>query len=158
MQPISRITSFTINHDVLLPGLYVMWTRTRWKYRTKMLFSALACAALLFLVLPMTSPPERVAGGIVLVGNSVQAEIYGPEAPANREVVEVYTPVRTPIVVEATPEPEPVYVYCNNGGKYYHSEECRYVKNTTPQVKLTQALNAGYARCTECTAPDGAGY
>ena len=97
-------------------------------------------------------------GGVVLVGSSVEAEVYGPEAPADREVIEVYTPVRTPIVLQATQEPEPVYVYCNDGGKYYHSEECRYVKENTPKVTLSRALDAGYSRCPDCSAPDGMGY
>lgn len=141
-----------------LPGLYVMWTRTPWKRRTKMAVSLLCCAALIFLALPQTNPPERPDGGIVLVGSSVETEVYGPEAPEGREVVEVYTPIRTPIVLQSTPQPDPVYVYCNDGGKYYHSEECRYVKENTPKVTLSRALDAGYSRCPDCSAPDGMGY
>ena len=120
-----------------------MWTRTPWKKHTKVAVSLLCCAALLFLVLPQTNPPERPDGGIVLVGSSVEAEVYGPEAPEGRDVVEVYTPIRTPIVLQSTQAPDPVYVYCNDGGKYYHSEECRYVKENSPKVTLSRALDAG---------------
>jgi hypothetical protein len=46
-------------------------------------------------------------------------------------------------------------VYCNDGGRYYHAKNCRYVRKrkTTARVPLTQALNAGYTRCSECNAP-----
>lgn len=138
-------------------GLYVMWTRTRWPRFVKVATTAFIAMVLTAILLPMTNPPSRGAGGIVLVGVRPEVEILGPEAPADRDVVEIYAPRRTAIIVEATPTPEPVIVYCNPGGLYYHNQGCKWVVATTPQATLTQALKAGYLPCTECDAPPAIG-
>ena len=142
----------------VLPGLYVMWTRTNWKQSVKTAVSLVSILVVIGIILPLTTPPERRTGGVVLVGKTVETEVYGPEAPANRTAVEVYTPVRTAIVLEPTAEPEPIIVYCNNGGKYYHAADCKWVKPTTPTVTLSRALDAGYTRCPDCDAPESTGY
>ena len=80
--------------------------------------------------------------------------MYGPEAPADREVIEIYAPRRTALLIQPTATPKPVIVYCNNGGKNYHSKDCKYVKETTPNVTLTRAIEAGYTKCPECDAPE----
>lgn len=135
-------------------GLYVLWTRSCCPRSLKTLISAAAALVLIAILTPMTNPPEREIGGIRLVGAEPEVDVFGPEAPADREIVEIYAPRRTAILVEATATPVPVVVYCNNGGKYYHSEECVYVKDDTPSVTLTRALEAGYTQCTSCNAPD----
>ncbi len=134
-------------------GLYVLWTKARCPRALKTAISAAAALVLIAILLPMTNPPERETGGIHLVDEKPQVEVYGPEAPADREVIEIYAPRRTALLVQPTATPAPVIVYCNNGGKYYHSEECKYVKETTPDVKLTRAIEAGYTQCPECNAP-----
>jgi len=135
-------------------GLYVMWTRTRWPRSLKTLVSAVAALILVAILMPMTNPPEREIGGVRLVGADVETDVLGPEAPADREIVEIYAPRRTAIIVEATPTPAPVIVYCNNGGQHYHSEGCTYVKEHTPNVTLKRALEAGYTKCPYCNAPE----
>lgn len=137
-------------------GLYIMWTRTRWPRVVKVAVSGLIAFALVVIMTPFTNPPERQSGGIVLVGAEPQVEVLGPEAPADRQVVEIYAPRRTAIIVEATATPEPIYVYCNNGGRYYHAQDCRYVVETTPKVSLSQAVKAGYVQCPDCDAPSAA--
>lgn len=134
-------------------GIYNMWTRMKWHKAVKVAVSGVVALVLAAIMLPMTNPPERATGGIRLVGSSPSVEVMGPEAPEDREIVEIYAPRRTAIIVEATPTPAPVYVYCNAGGQYYHAHECKWVTETTPQVTLTQALNAGYRPCPECDAP-----
>ena len=134
-------------------GLYVLWTKVRCPRLVKSALSAAAALVLIAILLPMTNPPERETGGIYLVDEKPEVEVYGPEAPADREVIEIYAPRRTALLVQPTATPAPVIVYCNNGGKYYHSEECKYVKETTPDVKLTRAIEAGYTQCPECNAP-----
>ena len=101
----------------------------------------------------MTNPPERQIGGVHLVDEEPKVEVYGPDAPADREIIEIYAPRRTALVLAPTPTPAPVIVYCNNGGKYYHCEDCKYVKETTPDVTLTRAVAAGYTQCPDCAAP-----
>jgi len=130
-----------------------MWTKTRWPRLTKTAISAAAALALAFILIPMTNPPEREIGGIRLVDEKPQIDVHGPEAPADREVIEIYAPRRTALLLEPTATPEPVTVYANAGGKYYHSAECKYRKDTTPECTLTQAIDGGYAQCPDCSAP-----
>ena len=131
-----------------------MWTRTGWPRLVKVGVSALIAFVIVLILTPMTDPPARQTGGVRVVGSGPQVELLGPEAPADREDIDIYTPRRTAIIVEATPTPEPIIVYCNTGGDYYHSKNCKWVKPTTPSVTLLQAVRAGYRQCPECDAPD----
>ena len=135
-------------------GLYLMWTRTKWSRLVKVGASALIALALVLILTPMTDPPARQTGGVRVVGDSLQVDVLGPEAPADRAAIDVYTPRRTAIIVDPTPTPQPIVVYCNQGGKYYHVKECKYVRDTTPSVTLAQALRAGYKPCPDCDAPE----
>ena len=134
-------------------GLYVMWTNSRMPRAAKSAVTMAVCAVLLAILLPVTNPPEREMGGIYMVDETPCAEIQGPEAPADRQVIEIYAPRYTAIILEPTPTPVPVVVYCNNGGAHYHSAECKYVNEKTPDVSLNSAILAGYTQCTECNAP-----
>ena len=135
-------------------GLYAMWTRAPWSKWAKIAVSALVAAVLVVILTPSTNPPERQIGGIVTVDGDPAYTLLGPEAPEDRGKIEIYAPRRTAIIVEATPTPAPIIVYCNPGGQYYHSEDCVHVqKGETPQATLEQALKAGYRQCPECNAP-----
>ncbi len=135
-------------------GLYLMWTRTRWPRLVKVGASALIALALVLILAPMTDPPARQTGGVRVVGDSRQVDVLGPEAPADREAIDVYTPRRTAIIVDPTPTPQPIVVYCNQGGKYYHVKECKWVRPTTPSLTLAQAIRAGYIPFPDCHAPE----
>ena len=134
-------------------GLYLMWTRTRWPRLVKVGSSALIALVIALILMPMTDPPARQTGGVRVVGDRLQVDVLGPEAPADRQAIDVYTPRRTAIIVEPTATPQPVVVYCNAGGKYYHNKDCKWVRPTTPSVTLAQAIRAGYEPCEECGAP-----
>lgn len=135
-------------------GLYVMWTGTRWPRVIKTAVSAAAALLLVAILLPMTNPPEREIGGVYLVDEEMKIDVYGPEAPADRQVIEIYAPRYTAVILEPTATPAPVIVYCNNGGVHYHAEDCKYVNDDTPYVTLTKAVHAGYTKCAECDAPE----
>ena len=135
-------------------GLYVMWTKSRWPRWVKILASAAVLAVIAIILNPMTDPPARQRGGVVVVGDRLQSDALGPEVPEGHEAVDVYTPRRDTIIVEPTATPQPVVVYCNPGGQYYHNKDCRYVRPTTPSVTLAQAIRAGYKPCEECGAPE----
>ena len=135
-------------------GLYYMWTRTDWPRPAKIAVSAAIAFSLVLILTPMTDPPERQTGGVVVVGDRLEVDVLGPEAPVDREEIDVYTPRRTAIIVEATPTPQPIIVYCNIGGQYYHAKDCKYVRANTPAVALDQAVRAGYLRCPDCDAPE----
>ncbi len=139
-------------------GLYAMWTRARWPKWTKIAVSGAVAGLLVVILTPSTNPPERAVGGIMPVEGDPAYVILGPEAPEGQADVEIYTPRRTAIIVEATPTPVPVIVYCNPGGQYYHSESCEHVQQgKTPQATLEQALKAGYRQCPDCDAPSELG-
>jgi len=135
-------------------GLYVMWTRKHWPRFVKTAVSAVTALALVAILGPMTNPPERETGGIHLADEKPQVDVYGPEAPADREVIEIYAPRYTAVVLDPTPTPQPITVFCNNGGRHYHTEDCKYVKEDTPYVSLSRAVEAGYTKCSECDAPE----
>lgn len=134
-------------------GLYVLWTRAQWPRAAKTALSIAVAALLLAVLLPLTNPPERAVGGIHLVEEDPESEMQGPAAPADRQVIEIYAPRYTSIILQPTATPPPIMVFCNDGGKNYHSADCRYVRPTTPDVTLEQAIAAGYTQCPECDAP-----
>ena len=137
-------------------GLLMMWSRRcTWPRAVKGAVSAAFAILILALVIPQTLPPERATGGVRIVSLQPAVDLQGPE-PDFDDKAEIYVPEYVPaaeVLVAPTPEPEPVWVYCNDGGRYYHSKGCRYVRKDTPKVTLTQALNAGFKRCKNCNAP-----
>lgn len=140
-------------------GLIKMWSnQCRWRRSTKMAVSIVVAAALIMVVLPQTRPPEQPDGGVEMIMAKPNAQVYGPELTEDMPDISVYNPhgseSKSVYVVEPTPTPVPVTVYVNDGGKYYHTKDCRYVKTGTPQVTLTAALDAGYTACSECKPPE----
>ena len=138
-------------------GLYMMWSpKCRWNFFVKTLVSAIIAACVVFIIIPQTEPPQRYVGGVELKTLSAEAD-QGPLPTADFERIDLYNYNIISDSVLASPEPTevPVYVYCNNGGKYYHSAECTYVKKTSTHCTLLQALNAGYKQCPDCNAPKG---
>lgn len=118
------------------------------------MISILIAALLVVILLPQTQPPERYVGGVQLV--SADDVFIGPPVADNFQRIDLYSYNVTvdSVLAEPEPTPEPIYVYCNDGGKYYHSKECVYVKKTSARVPLLQALNAGYQQCPDCNAPE----
>ena len=139
-------------------GLFLMWTdRCRWPRATKIGVSTFITAALFVFLSPITRPPEGPRSGVRIVSNvGAMDEFIGPMPGADFDRFDVYIPydsVDYHIVVTPTPVPDPIYVYCNDRGEFYHTEKCYYTRRTTPKVTLTQALNAGFKRCRDCAAP-----
>jgi hypothetical protein len=138
-------------------GLLMMWSdRCKWPRHVKSLISLGFAALLLAVLLPQTQPPERAQGGVEIVGLAPALELQGPRPDENAPQYDAYVPVYQPqntLFVEPTPTPVPIYVYCNDGGQYYHTAKCRYAKDTTPKVTLSQAVSAGFKRCKLCKPP-----
>ena len=135
----------------------MMWSdRCKWPKAVKSAVSLGFAALLLAILLPQTRPPERVKGGVELVGLAPALELQGPQRAEGAPEFDAYVPVYQPeatLFVEPTPTPVPVFVYCNDGGEFYHKKGCRYVKDTTPKVTLDQAAAAGFKRCKSCDPP-----
>ncbi len=159
-KPASRRSVQPLNFAALITlilcfpaGLYAMWKNPRVPNAVKSFVTFAVVALIAAILLPGTTPPDREIGGIYLVDETPSVEIQGPEAPADRQVIEIYAPRYTSIILEPTPTPQPIIVYCNNGGAHYHAPDCKYVKKDTPNVTLQRAVEAGYTQCTECAAP-----
>jgi len=138
-------------------GLFFMWSdRCRWNRFVKTAVSVVIAAVLVVIVLPQTQPPERMRGGVELV--DADESLVGPQPTDGFDRIDLYSYNVTSesVLAEPEPTPEPIYVWCNDGGKYYHSEDCEYVqgRRTTVRVPLLQALNAGYQQCPQCNAPE----
>ncbi len=138
-------------------GLIMMWSdNCRWRRMTK---TAVSMAIVLFIValaLPLTRAPQPRAGGIQYVSTEGAADPMGPTINPDAEHYEAYVPKYVPqaiTIAEPTPTPVPYYVYCNDGGNYYHKKSCKVVKSATPKVTLIQAVNAGFKRCKTCQPP-----
>lgn len=136
-------------------GFLMMWSsRCRFPRLIKSVVSLAVVGIVVMVAMPQMQPPGRTQSGVEVVSRQPASDFYGPLPPDNFETFEAYSAYEPPpLVVEPTPTPVPVYVYCNDGGKYYHTEKCRYTKSTTPKVKLSQALNAGYQQCGKCSPP-----
>lgn len=135
-------------------GLFFMWSdRCEWNRALKTGVSMFIAAALTVILLPQTKPPERFTGGVEIVTEA--DEMIGPMPTAGFERIDLYSYniVTDSVLAEPEPTPEPIYVYCNDMGKYYHSQECVYVKNTSVRVTHLRALDAGYSQCPDCSAP-----
>lgn len=136
-------------------GLFYLWSdRCEWPRVCKAMISLLIAALLVVILLPQTQPPERYIGGVRLL--TAEDMLIGPQPTEDFERIDLYSYNVTTesVLAEPEPTPEPIYVYCNDGGEYYHTKECVYYKATSVRVPLLQALNAGYSQCKECDAPE----
>ncbi|MDL2205726.1 hypothetical protein LJC33_02305 [Eubacteriales bacterium OttesenSCG-928-N13] len=132
----------------------MMWSnRCPWNRVIKCGVSLVFVALVLLITLPMTRAPQIQSGGVQLVSLEGGDDLVGPTMQAGATPYEVYVPQFVPkksVIVEPTPTPEPVWVYANDGGEYYHTKKCKYVKENTPKVTLIQAADAGFKQCKQC--------
>lgn len=144
-------------------GLYVMWRdECPWNIWLKSLISAawlaLIVCALVFLPSLDDFQPH---GNVEIIAQKGNKKVLGPTQPEG--VPDTAQIVRnasesSSLISEPTPTPDPVMVYCNDNGVYYHLESCRYVYPTTPRVRLAAALNAGKTACPYCKPPNEVVY
>lgn len=139
-------------------GLLMMWSdRCRWSRQTKSLISCGIAGALIAVLLPITLPPQRAAGGVQLVSAQPVIAIQGPcQDPEDVGAFEIDIPasIKPPsVVVEPTPEPPAINVYCNTGGKHYHTSKCRYATKKSAYLSLGTALDKGFTPCKDCNPP-----
>ena len=152
------------NHTVIrwlvccLPiGWILMWhPGCKWKKVNKVNITLATVAALTIVICGaalILDQSQKTTGGVQLVSNKPLVEAYGPEIPEGV----TYTFADSNTIEQAvvvTPEPtvEPETAYCNDGGKYFHTENCRYVKEYTRCYYVTYLLNQGFDPCEECAA------
>ncbi|MBE5765728.1 MAG: hypothetical protein E7335_00935 [Clostridiales bacterium] len=136
-------------------GLLLMWLRRcTWDRVTKSTISALVAVLVLCFLSVRFQAPQWEPGGVELIGNGTQIKVYGPPIPSDLAKAVSVQPSSIVVVIDDTaPTPVPIYVYCNTGGRQYHSAECEYVYPHTARVTLLDALNGGYSKCGKCNAP-----
>lgn len=138
-------------------GLYLMWDEGKWPRWTKALITAGWAAVVITGIVVMIVTPWSYDTGSVEIVNLVNnkrmlAPLPPEDLPEMAELL-INASQTSSLISEPTPTPVPTRVYCNDNGKYYHLEGCRYVYSTTPRVTLTQAKNAGKTACPYCKPP-----
>ena len=150
---------------VLIPpiGIYLMWTEEcKWDMWIKAAVSAgIAIALLLIIILIPDLPNAELEGNVEIIRLEVDEKKFAPFKPEGvpdtvqliQQAGETSSLISTP-----TATPDPVMVYCNDNGLYYHLAGCRYVYDTTPRVTLMAAIRAGKTACSICRPPDEVVY
>ncbi len=144
-------------------GLYMMWKNwCRWERWVKALVSIAIVAMFTVVIIVLPDPPNPLPeGGVeiqVMTKNKKAFGPFKPEGVPDTVQVLVNASETSSLISEPTPTPDPIRVYCNDNGLYYHYAECRYVYDTTPRVTLLQAINAGKKACSECNPPSEVSY
>ena len=140
-------------------GLALMWHPScRWKKLNKaaVTMGSLALVAMLAVgIAGVVQQSGRSQGGVQLVSTNPQVEVYGPAVPAN--VSYSYTDdntIKQAVIITPEPTEKPETAYYNDGGKYFHTENCSVVKSTTPCFYVTRLLSMGVKPCPKCAASE----
>ena len=137
-------------------GLYLLWAKKKRYPLALRIGITLLVAAVVILSVSVAMPEDHTdKDDIEFVSVPQDSNVYGPSAPEVKDAVVSYKNAYSADTVLVAPAetPEPVYVWCNDMGKYYHIESCRYVKETTPKVTLQQAMVGGFTACPDCKPP-----
>lgn len=144
-------------------GIYLMWTQEcQWKLWIKGVISGgIALLLMLLLVLLPELPNAELEGNVEIIQRTQDEKRFAPLKPDG--VPDTVQLVKQPgetssLISTPTATPDPVMVYCNDNGLYYHLAGCRYVYGTTPRVTLMAAIRAGKTACSICNPPDEVVY
>ena len=140
-------------------GLYLMWSsECKWKMWLKGAVSASVAVILVVIVLLIPPLPDSELEGSVEIiakdGASGRFAPFKPEGVPDTAQLLKFPGDDSSLISTPTATPEPIWVYSNDNGLYYHTKECRFVYETTPRVTLRQALEGGRKACSECNPPD----
>lgn len=140
-------------------GLIMLWNPgCKWSKINKAAVSAISVAMLAIIVCgAMTVAQENMyhPGGSQQV--SVKANVGTYALPAPQELDYTYRDenlIKPAVVVTPEPTLEPQTAYVNDGGKFFHSENCAVVKNTTPCYYIPTLLSRGFLPCEDCAAAE----
>ena len=138
-------------------GLIMLWNPgCKWKKINKAAVSAIALSVLAIIICGgLTVAQENMyhAGGSQQVSNKAKVETYALTAPKGLNYSYKDENIIQPAVL-ITPEPTlvPETAFVNDGGKYFHSENCHVVKETTPSYYVPTLLQRGFLPCEDCAA------
>lgn len=152
---LTKADGFTILWLVLFfpVGLLRMWgKKCGWKSGVKYAVSGV-CAALMAAILVVPSPYKNVQGGVKIVAEDPEVEIYGPGAPEN--IVNGYaSSSRESVVMDAAqPAETDVTVYAADGADCYHLGDCKFAFASAKRLSVYEAYYLGYRPCGACKPP-----
>lgn len=144
-------------------GIYLMWTsECHWESWIKGAISGgIALLLTLLLVLIPDLPNAELEGNVEIIQSTIDERIFAPLKPDGvPDTVQLVVQIgdASSLISTPTATPDPVMVYCNDNGLYYHLTGCRYVYDTTPRVTLMAAIRAGKTACSICKPPDEVTY
>ena len=132
-------------------GLSRMWRRScTWHPAVKACISvAMAAVLVAVLIAPTATPPK--GGGVQLVTNRPEVEVYGPDLPSF--IVPGYTSEQTDSVIVPAVENDVHYVYAADGAKCYHEYKCKFAYASSQRLTVFEAYYLGFAPCNRCKPP-----
>lgn len=144
-------------------GLYMMWKDDcAWNRWIKAAISVAWAAVIVCAIVVLPSIENyQYTGNVQIVTRKSNKAMLGPAKPEGiPDTVQIVKNASetSSLISQPTPTPDPIMVYCNDNGVYYHLQGCRYVYPTTPRVRLLAALQAGKTACPECKPPNEMTY
>ena len=132
-------------------GLSRMWRRScTWHPAVKACISvAMAAVLVAVLIAPTATPPKD--GGVQLVTNRPEVEVYGPDLPSF--IVPGYTSEQTDSIIVPAVENDVHYVYAADGAKCYHEYKCKFAYASSQRLTVFEAYYLGFAPCNRCKPP-----
>ena len=132
-------------------GLSRMWRHScTWHPAVKACISvAMAAVLVAVLIAPTATPPK--GGGVQLVTNRPEVEVYGPDLPSF--IVPGYTSEQTDSIIVPAVENDVHYVYAADGAKCYHEYKCKFAYASSQRLTVFEAYYLGFAPCNRCKPP-----
>ena len=132
-------------------GLSRMWRRScTWHPAVKACISvAMAAVLVAVLIAPTTKP--ATTGGVQLVTNRPEVEVYGPDLPSF--IVPGYTSEQTNSIIVPAVENDVHYVYAADGAKCYHEYKCKFAYASSQRLTVFEAYYLGFQPCNRCKPP-----
>lgn len=154
-KPINRYNLLTaLCLVVFFPiGLMRMWLgKCNWNKAIKYGVSGL-CAALSLAIIFAPSPYHRSRGGIEIVAEDPEVEIYGPAAP--HTMINGYTSAKQESVVidSVAASSNNVTVFAAEGAKCYHLGDCKFAFASAKRLTVYEAYFLHYKPCGACEPP-----
>lgn len=132
-------------------GLSRMWRRScNWHPAVKACISVAMAAVLVAVLIAPTRKPTT-GGGVQLVTNRPEVEVYGPDLPSF--IVPGYTSEQTNSIIVPAVENDVHYVYAADGAKCYHEYKCKFAYASSQRLTVFEAYYLGFAPCNRCKPP-----
>ena len=132
-------------------GLTLMWRRScRWPMAVKAGVSVLM-AGILVAIFAIPAPTTSVNGGVELVTNKPEVEVYGPDLP--NFIVPGYTNDQTESIIMPAVDNDVHYVYAADGARCYHEYKCKFAFASSQRLTVYEAYYLGFEPCGRCKPP-----